>query len=114
MAVVYNDGSVLYGSRQITLSTAGAVIADSIEVTRPSNVIERTNYVGEPSGWVAVPGFVTGTASLQLASTVPVLGETFSTTFGASSETFVLVEVGQPEEKGSLKMVNVTFRKQIN
>lgn len=114
MAATYNDGSVLYGSRQLTLSSAGAVIADNIDVARPTNIIERTNYVNEPSGWVAVPNFVTGSATLQLSSTVPVLGETFTTTFGASSEEFVIVDITQPEEKGSMKMVNITFRKKIN
>lgn len=115
MAASYNDGTVQYGSRVVTIN-AVAYVADNIEITRPTNIIERTQEAGEPSGWVAVPGFPTGTATLQLASgatVIPTLGLTFSTDFGAGAETWAIVEVGQPEAKDAEKKVNITFRKDI-
>lgn len=118
MAASYNDGTVQYGSRTITFNTAGVFVADNIEVTRPTNIIERTQQLGEPSGWVAVPGFVTATATLQIANgaTLPLLGDFFNATFVASigSEKFVLVEIGQPEAKDGEKKLSVTFRKAYN
>lgn len=115
MALPYLDGTVAYGSRQVTFSTAGAMVADSIELTRPTNVLERTNELGAPSGFVVVPGFVTGTATVQLPTggTVPTLSETFTVNFGGGNELFVVTEVGQPESKDALKVVNVSFRKDV-
>lgn len=113
---INNDGSVQYGSRVINLGSA-SYIADNIEVTRPSTIIERTNEVGEPNGQVAIAGFVTGSATLQLASgsaTIPALGAEFAESFGAGSETFFVSEVSQPESKDGEKKVNVSFRKKYN
>src|SRR6056300_1323111 len=117
MAAVSNDGSVQYGSRtiQIPASTGDTFVADNVEVTRGTNVIEQTDQLGEPSGQVIVDAFVTGTAQIQMIASTdpPLLGEEFAETFVTSigSETFIVSEVGQPETKDGEKKVNISFRK---
>jgi len=118
MSAFKNDGSVQYGSRVLTINSV-AYVADNVAVERPSKIIERTNEIDEPSGWVGYAGFVSGTAQIQLASgatVIPVAGFTFSTTFVASidAETFTLTDVSQPEEKGGEKKVNISFKKNYN
>lgn len=116
MSAFTNDGTVQYGSRVLTINGVDYV-ADNCEVTRPSKTIERTNEIDEPSGQVSYEGFVTGSATLQLATgstVIPILGQEFSTTFGASSETFYIDSVTQPESKDAEKKVNITFRKKYN
>jgi len=118
MSAFTNDGTVQYGSRVLTINGVDYV-ADNCEVTRPSKTIERTNEIGEPSGQVSYEGFVTGSATLQLATgstAIPVQGLEFSTTWVASigPETFYIDSVTQPESKDAEKKVNVTFRKKYN
>lgn len=120
MAVIANDGSVQYGSRtvQIPVTTGDTFVADNIEVTRATKIIEQTDEIDEPSGQVVVADFVTGNMTIQaLASTAPPqLGETFSDTFDSDvgAETFYVTEVSQVEDKGSEKKYNVQFRKKYN
>ncbi len=94
-------------------------IADQIEVNRPSKTIERTSEIDEPNGQVSYATFITGTATLQLATgsvIIPVQGSTFASTFVASvgSETFYLSDIGQPESKDAEKKVHISFRKKYN
>lgn len=117
MALPYLDGSVAYGARTLVIptTTGDTFVADSFEVTRPTNVIERTTELGAPSGFVVVAGFVTGTATLQLPTTTPAtappaLGEVFE----VDAEEFVVTEVSQPETKDGLKTCNIAFRKTYN
>ncbi len=111
-----NDGSVPYGSRVLTINTV-TYVAEQIEVRRPTFVIERRNQLNQPSGQVIDDDFVAGTATLQLATgatAIPANGMTFSTTFEAAAETFIISEVGQPEEQGAEKKVTISFRKKYN
>jgi hypothetical protein len=120
MAAVANDGAVQYGSRVITIpvSTGTAFVFDNVETSRPTNAIEQTNELGEPSGQVLVDGFVTGSGVLQMQSGVdaPLLGEIFTETFDATigAESFYVSSVGQPETKDGEKKCNIEFRKKIN
>lgn len=120
MAAIANDGTVQYGSRtlQIPASTGDTFVADNIEISRPSKVIEQTDQLDEPSGQVIVDDFVTGTAQLQyIASTAPPQkGEEFTDTFDSDigSETFIVQERTDTEDKGSEKKCNITFRKKYN
>ena len=119
MGALINDGTVPYGSRilNITGSGAGLYIAEDIEITRTVEIIERYNEVGEPSGQVFIPRWVTGTATLQLSGSnpqVPFGGSTFGTTFSGSAEVFIIGEVSQPEAQATDKKVRITFRKKIN
>ena len=118
MSAFKNDGTIPYGSRVLSIA-AVSYVADNIEVQRPSKTIERTNEIDEPSGQVSYAGFVTGTATLQLATTStaqPAAGAEFSATFdsGIGSETFYVTDVGRSESKESEKKVNISFRKKYN
>jgi hypothetical protein len=115
MAATYNDGTVAYGSRVITINSV-AFVADNINVTRPTKAVDRTNELGEPSGSVGIADFVTMTAQLQLADTLvePENGQTtaaltFDTSIGA--ETFFVTSVGRAEVKDGETKVNVSFKK---
>jgi hypothetical protein len=113
---VYNDGKVLYGSRVLTLSSTGPCVADNISVSRPTTTIERTNEVGEPDGWVAIAAFETGTATIQLRDTAtqyPKLGEVFPQDFDedGTPENWVVTDVTQPEEKSTVRVMNIGFRR---
>jgi hypothetical protein len=115
MAAFKNDGTVQYGSRVLTINSV-AYIAENVTVSRPGITIERKSELDEPNGQVSYAGFVTGSATLQLASgstVIPVQGLSFSTTFVTSigSETFYLDSVDQPESQGSAKTVGISFRK---
>ena len=113
-----NDGSVQYGSRVLTINSV-TYVAEQIEVRRPSFVIERRDQLNKPNGQVIDEDFVTGTATLQLATgatVIPQIGQTFQETFVAAigAETFILSEIGQPEAQGDAKKVPVSFRKKYN
>lgn len=121
MSTFINDGTLAYGSRvlSITNPSASAVnyIADDINITRPSKIAEANNQLGEPRGQVGVATFVTGSATLQLATSstaMPKLGATFTEDFGEGDETFFLSEVGRAEVADGLTKVPVSFRKKIN
>lgn len=118
MSAFLNDGSCQYGSRVLTINSV-AYVAENVTVNRPGITIERKSEIDEPNGQVSYSGFVTGSATLQLASgstVIPVQGLTFSTTFVASigSETFYLDSVDQPESQGSAKVCQISFRKKYN
>lgn len=118
MSAQYNDGTVQYGSRVLTIN-AVTYVADNISVTRPTKEIERSNEIGEPSGSVGVPGFVNGSATLQLASgstAEPQGGMTFTVTFDSAigAETFYVTGPGRVENKEGEKKINITFKKKIN
>lgn len=120
MAGAYiNDGSVSYGSRiiKITGSAAGNYVANDIEVTRPSTVIEVFDEIGEPSKQVFIPAWVVGTCTLQLSGSNPQIPSpgvsSFATTFSGSAETFYINEVGQPEGQFTDKVLRISFRKKV-
>jgi hypothetical protein len=132
MAAFRNDGTVQYGSHVLAIGTitpgnpptVGSTtnfVADNVEITRTSKTIERTNELDEPSGQVSYIGFVTGSATVQLAtsSTIPpTQGKGFSLTVydpdadgDLDAEVFYIDTVSQPFEKASERKVNITFRK---
>ncbi len=133
MSAFKNDGTVQYGSRVLSIGTLGAgpaissgvsYIADNFTVTRPGKTIERTSEIDEPNGQVSYLGFVTGSATLQLAtgSTLPpVHGKHFTVTVfdtdgdgDLDPEYFYIDSVDQPQDKAAEIKVNVTFRKVYN
>lgn len=120
MAVIHNDGNVQYGSVIMTIPTSGvAYIANAAEVTRPSKKITRVDKLGEPDGFALVADFVTGSATLQLASgstVYPQLGDSFTHTFDAEtgSETFVVSNTGQPLSAEGQKFISINFDKTYN
>lgn len=119
MSAVYNDGTVQYGSKVLTINSV-AYAADNITVNRPTKAVDRTNELGEPSGSVGIADFVTVSATLQLASgstAIPPLGSvTAATTFDAAvgAEVFYTTSVSQAFVKDGETKVNWTGKKKIN
>lgn len=115
--MAYNDGNVPFGSQSVTIGGV-AFIAESISPDVPSDVIERRNAVGDPSGQVIIQGFVTGSAVLQLATTVtvpPTIGATFTITRnGGATYGCVVSQMGDPEAQLDAKKVNINFRRLYN
>ena len=132
MAAFRNDGTVQYGSMVLsigavaagnppTLSGGVSFVADNIEISRPGKTIERTNELDEPSGQVSYAGFVTGSATLQLATSAilsPALGRGFTLSVhdGDSSGTveaewFYIDSLSTPFAKDGERKVTITFRK---
>jgi len=133
MSAFKNDGTVQYGSAVIAIGaitpgnppTVGSTtnyVADNITINRPGKTIERTNEIDEPSGQVSYAGFVTGSATLQLATAstlAPFHGKGFSLNSkfdpdndaDSDAEVFYIDSVDQPFAKDAETKVNITFRK---
>lgn len=110
--MAFQDGSHPYGSFVMTTGGLGYVL-ESADITQPTNDIEVMNQLGEPSGWICIPGFITGRATAQLAMAtypVPTLGAIF--TF--SSVTYAIKNVGQVYAQQDIQKVNIEFRKRVN
>ena len=78
--MAYVDNGVPFGSQAVTIGSL-SIIAESINLSEPSTIIERSNQVGDPSGQVIIGGFASGSAVLQLATTaitVVTIGATFT------------------------------------
>lgn len=117
----YNDGALPFGSRVLAIGPNGGntvnFVAETFDVTAPSDTIERRNEVNEPSGQVTMPGFISGTALIQLANggVPPDIGDEFLTTYDNTANTkFYLTEVSPVEAQGADKKVNISFRLLIN
>ncbi len=99
-----------YGSFVMTVGGLGYVL-ESAEVTQATTQIETKNAVGEPNGWIAIPGFITGRGTAQLATTtypVPTLGAIFTYPTGT---TYVILNVSLPYAQQEVQKVNIEFRK---
>lgn len=130
----WNDNTVQYGSRIWFVSNHGSpntafdtYVADNITVNRPTNIVRRTDQIGEPSGSVGINGFVEGNCTLQLSSgstKEPTPGLDIACTGGAianvsnvvldstiGTETFVISSVSRAEVKDAEKKFHVNFIK---
>lgn len=110
--MAFQDGSHPYGSFVMTTGGLGYVL-ESADITQPTNDIEINNALGEPSGWICLPGFITGRATAQLATStypVPTLGAVFT----YSSVTYAIKNVGQVFAQQDIIKVNIEFRKRVN
>jgi len=112
MAIPYLTTATLpYGSRVLTLSAVG-YIANSFSTSTGLQVIDRQDDLGAPNGAIGIRQPITGSASLQLATTstsYPAAGDQFT----ANSVTFFITEVSKPESQNGFKMVDITFRESV-
>ena len=131
MSAFKNDGTIPYGSEVLTIGTLvvgtpptisatgdQTYVADNITFDSPAKTIERTNELDEPTGQVSYAGFVTGSATLQLATgsiEAPLQGQHFvtSTRLG-SAEAYYVESLSQPFSKDGETKVNINFRKAYN
>lgn len=106
------DGTHKYGSIVLTID-AITYVAENFETSQPSNAVEVTNENGEPAGQVIVPGFVTGSATLQLATAataLPAIGDEFT----VDTVAYIVSEVGESRTQNDITKCNISFRKKIN
>lgn len=119
MALPFNDGTVPFGSRVLTIN-AVTYVAENFEVSEPTFKVERRDEINAPNGQYIGPDFINGSATLQLATSstaIPALGDTFATKPRAAdvaNTTFAISEVGIPEEQGAIKKVPIKFVKKYN
>lgn len=115
--MAFQDGSHPFGSFVATIGTLGYV-AESANLNTPANMVEVRNQVGEPNGWIGIPGFVSGSSTLQLATTsypVPTLGAIFTYAFiSGTVQTWCVSNVGQVYAQQDIQKVSIDFRKRIN
>jgi hypothetical protein len=119
----WNDGAILYGSRQETIyngaASVGTYILENVSVTRPTNTLKRKDQTGAPLGSVGQPEFITLTATIQIcvSATPPVQpGYTFTDTFDTAigPETFIITETTQPEGQMEYKKQTLNAIKKYN
>ncbi len=111
MADILNDGSVVAGSRDLTINAA-VYATDNFRLSTGSTEILRTDKNQIPSGRKVTRSETSGSATLQLATTgtaVPSVNDQVTTTEG----NFYITSVEPAEEKGGEKKVNVNFKKAI-
>src|SRR5262245_47732026 len=117
----YNDGSVPFGSRSEDIkrgvggTDVGTYIFENISIKRPRRVIERSDEIGQPNGYVIIPGFVTATSVLQIPTedaNPPQIGDWFEDTFDTDigQERYVIAEVDRPLAQHDYHKCNITLR----
>lgn len=112
MSTPYVDNAVPFGSRTETINTL-VYVFEHISIKRPSKIIERPDQIGQPNGWVAVPGFPTGTAVVQIANAATPrlnIGDRFTDDFGNGAEVWVVVDSDNPFPIHDYWKQNVTIR----
>lgn len=121
----FNDGAIPYGSRVLSLTRGvggaalGSYIAENISLSRPTKKILREDEVSNPTGSVAIESHVTGSCTLQQATSStkqPRNGDIFTTTFDGDTgaENFYIDSITQAEAQGDAKKFNVNFTKRYN
>lgn len=112
MADILNDGSVVAGSRDVTINGV-LYTATNWNWDEESLVIERKDKNGKVSGRKIVVVGSTGTATLQLATTstaMPVRRVAFTTTdLDGNSISAYLTKCGRAETNGGETTVPVSF-----
>lgn len=116
MAIPYlSSANLPYGSRVVTVATVG-YIANSFTTSQSLNVIDRQDTLGAPNGAIGIRQPITGSTSLQLATTstqIPDCGDEFSATVDGSAITFFITERSLPEEQAGFRTVDISFREAV-
>lgn len=114
-----NDNNVPFGSQVVTVFSGGATgvgfVAENITYKEPTNIIERMDELGSPSGQVLQDAFANGSATLQFATTLtvaPTRGTTFIMTRNGGATVLCMVsETDEPETQKDAKKCQINFRK---
>lgn len=112
MSNIVNDGSVQYGSRNLTIDGVVYATDDFSWNEETGSEIIRTAASGALSGRVSIKGALTGSATLQLAdesTALPAWGAQFTVTEGVCTVT----AVGRTETKDGETKVPISFVKNI-
>jgi hypothetical protein len=110
----FQDGTQVFGIPDSPVSiNSVAFIAEDIQISKPSQVVEIKDPNGIATGQVIIPQNLTGSCKLQLADdsvSPPEIGQTFD----LQGATWYVTEVGQSYTQAAYAFVNVSFRLQIN
>jgi len=112
MPDIVNDGGVVGASRLLTISAVTYSTDDFRFDTPTGTQWDRTNHKSVLTGANYVKGKITGSATLQLATSataLPAWGATFTETEG----TFIITSVGRTETKNGETKVPISFAKAI-
>lgn len=116
MAIPYLTTATLpYGTRVVTINAVG-YIANSWTTTQSLNVIDRQDTLGAPNGAIGIRTPITGSTTLQLATTsttYPSAGDEFSSTDAGTAITFFITDRTAPEEQQGFKTVDISFRESV-
>src|SRR3954469_19128595 len=110
----FQDGTHAFGipDSPVTINSV-TYIAEDINITSPTTVVEIKDPNGIPTGKVIIPETINGTAKLQLATAatvMPPLGQTFT----IQGATMYVTEVGAAYTQGQYVYANITFMRKIN
>lgn len=110
----FQDGTQKFGIPDSPVSINSVdYIAENIQITHPTSVVEIKDSDGVPTGQVIIPENSTGTATLQFedASTPPPPRMEIITLGGAD---WVVTEVGETYTQGQYVKANIAFRLILN
>ena len=72
MPDIINDTTVQFGSNVIAITNNGGspvnFVCENVNITRPTAELNRLGETGLPTGWAHIRGFITGTATVQIAT----------------------------------------------
>lgn len=119
MSDFINDGTVQFGSRELTIN---AVVYETDDFSYDPSVTDftRTNYKNKPTGQVYVKGKITGKCTVQLpegSTNKPTFGATFTTSPAPADEAgfiWFITKVGRAERKEGETKVSIEFALQIS
>lgn len=121
MPVTYYDGTVLFGTEDVTLENGFTYVLEDCTGTVPVNVVDVPDKVGSPTKQVLVQGKANGSFTIQLPNTgsaVPVVGMTGSLRAGfagsGSATAIIITEVSTPRSVNDYAKANVSWVKKLN
>jgi hypothetical protein len=121
MPITYYDGTVLFGTEEVTLETGFTYVLEDCTGTVPVNVVDVPDKVGSPTKQVLVAGKANGSFTLQLPNTgsaVPQVGMTGSLKAGfagtGSLMNILITEVSTPRSVNDYAKVNCSWVKKLN
>lgn len=119
MSAVYNDGSLTYGSATLTFtpsaggSTFTGIADPDWSLTSGTKEVDQTDASGEPSKSFGIPLNPSGSCVVQVGTTAPARGDTF--TSDKTSTTVYIVTSSRPiYAKEDYLKVEISYRKKIN
>ena len=91
------------------------MIMESISLNIPTQITERRDELGNPTGQVIIEQFNTGSATGQFATTLtvcPTIGTTFTMVRnGGSTVGCVISQITEPQTQFDIKKAQINFRK---
>lgn len=113
----FQDGTQAFGipDSPLTIPTSSGVvyIAEDIQISQPQSVVEIKDPNGVPIGQTFIPGVMTGTAKLQLA-TASTVSPPRNSVFSMEAQSWVVENVSKSYTQGAYTYVNITFRQKLN